>query len=742
MRKILLLLFLISLFLCCCSKKNKEITKIDDAKNAIIGVMTGTTGERYALQNFPGENIKSFDFIMDAISALKSGQVDAVITAQTTALNAVKHNQDIKFLPDRLSTEQSAIAIRKGRDSLLTSVNEIIAEFKNDGTLADMRKRWFKTDLTPYEQVQIAIPDTDDILVIGICASAEPFCFLDENQKINGHEFEFGSRIAAKLEKKPVFEDMKFSALLAALLSGKIDMIIADMTATEERKKSVDFTSAYFDNGQVMMVRNQQSQKKKFVLKTLDDIADKKVGVFTGTIFDKFVQEKYPEAKILRYDGSADILTALKTGKSDVVMMDLLTAKVVVKNDPDLGILSEEVLTKPLGFGFNKNNPQLRDRFNAFLQKIISDGTYEKIYKRWCENDPEKAVMPVYDLPENGEKMTIGVSVADLPYVAYQNGQYVGFDIELAKAFAQYENINLNIITMEFSALITALASGKVDLIADGIAITDERKKSIDFSDKYTDFKTAVLVRKENLADYSGIELSGKKDFLVNLKESFYNNIILENRYLLILDGLKTTMIISVLSAIFGTILGALVCFMRMSRSKMAKIIARIYISLLRGTPVLVILMMIFYIVFASVDINPVLVAVVAFGMNFAAYVSEMFRTGIESIDKGQTEAGIAMGFSRIKTFIYIVLPQSIKIILPVYKGEIISMVKMTSIVGYIAVQDLTKASDLIRSRTFDAFFPLFMVAILYFLISWLLLLSLGYLEKLTDPRSVRRGTK
>ena len=145
--------------------------------------------------------------------------------------------------------------------------------------------------------------------------------------------------------------------------------------------------------------------------------------------------------------------------------------------------------------------------------------------------------------------------------------------------------------------------------------------------------------------------------------------------------------------------------------------------------------MIIFYVVFASIDIDPLFVAVIAFGLNFAAYVSEMFRAGIESVDKGQTEAGIAMGFSRIETFVYIVLPQAVRRIVPVYKGEMISLVKMTSVVGYVAVQDLTKASDIIRSRTFDAFFPLVMVAVLYFLIAWLLMLLLEYIERKTNPK-------
>jgi polar amino acid transport system substrate-binding protein len=175
-----------------------------------------------------------------------------------------------------------------------------------------------------------------------------------------------------------------------------------------------------------------------------------------------------------------------------------------------------------------------------------------------------------------------------------------------------------------------------------------------------------------------------------------------------------------------------------MSRRKYLLMFAKFYISILRGTPVLVLLMIIFYVVFASVDIDPVIVSVIAFGLNFAAYVSEMFRTGIEGVDKGQTEAGIAIGFTKVKTFIYIVLPQAVRRILPVYKGEMISLVKMTSIVGYIAVQDLTKASDIIRSRTFDAFFPLIMVAVLYFIISWLLMLGLGYIEHKANPKTGR----
>jgi polar amino acid transport system substrate-binding protein len=195
------------------------------------------------------------------------------------------------------------------------------------------------------------------------------------------------------------------------------------------------------------------------------------------------------------------------------------------------------------------------------------------------------------------------------------------------------------------------------------------------------------------------------------------------------------TVIISVFAAILGTMIGGVVCFMRMSRRRSLSVVAGLFIDLIRGLPVLVLLMIIFYIIFASTNINPVLVAVIAFGINFGAYVSEMFRTSIQSIDRRQSEAAKASGFNRIQTLRYIVMPQALRHVIPVYKGEFISMMKATSIVGYIAVQDLTRASDVIRSRTFDAFFPLIMAAALYLIIAWVLTKALTYLEVSVDPK-------
>jgi polar amino acid transport system substrate-binding protein len=206
-----------------------------------------------------------------------------------------------------------------------------------------------------------------------------------------------------------------------------------------------------------------------------------------------------------------------------------------------------------------------------------------------------------------------------------------------------------------------------------------------------------------------------------SITESFTNNLIAEDRYRMILDGLQVTLLITLYSAVLGTLMGGLVCWMRMSRRTWLQQVAKVYIELMRGTPVLVLLMLMYYVVMAPLDATGIVVAIVTFAMNTAAYISEMLRTTIQGIDRGQTEAGLALGFTPRQTFFHVVLPQVVKAVMPVYQGEVISLLKGTSIVGYIAVADMTRASDLIRSRTFDAFFPLIVTAIIYFLMAWLI---------------------
>lgn len=218
-------------------------------------------------------------------------------------------------------------------------------------------------------------------------------------------------------------------------------------------------------------------------------------------------------------------------------------------------------------------------------------------------------------------------------------------------------------------------------------------------------------------------------------QEKFINNFITDNRWKYIADGLAVTLQVTFFAVLIGIVLGFLVAIVRSTYDKTGKLrilngICKIYLTVIRGTPVVVQLLIIYFVIFGSVDISKVLVAVMAFGLNSGAYVAEIFRSGIMSIDSGQFEAGRSLGFNYVQTMRYIIMPQAFKNVLPALGNEFIVLLKETSVSGYIALQDLTKGGDIIRSRTYDAFMPLIAVALIYLVMVMIFTKLVNMLER------------
>ncbi|HIT90744.1 MAG TPA: amino acid ABC transporter permease [Candidatus Merdenecus merdavium] len=219
--------------------------------------------------------------------------------------------------------------------------------------------------------------------------------------------------------------------------------------------------------------------------------------------------------------------------------------------------------------------------------------------------------------------------------------------------------------------------------------------------------------------------------------QSFYRALIPEERYLSYLKGLKVTLQISLFAVILGVLIGIMVAVVKVSakssKNILLKIISKIcgvYVTVIRGTPVIVQLLIIYNMIFTSRDSNPLMAASLCFGINSGAYVSEIVRAGIESIDKGQMEAGRSLGFTAWQTMRYIILPQAIKNILPALGNEFIVLVKETSVASYIAVSDLTQIANFIGGRTYDVLPPLIIAAAIYLIIVLILSKGLELLER------------
>lgn len=221
----------------------------------------------------------------------------------------------------------------------------------------------------------------------------------------------------------------------------------------------------------------------------------------------------------------------------------------------------------------------------------------------------------------------------------------------------------------------------------------------------------------------------------MNIWDDFYNSIIYDDRYMYILEGIKDTVLIAFFAVIIGILLGLIIALINnyhkeTGKLKVLNFIASFYVTIIRGTPTLLQLMIIYYIIFKSVTINILFVGVLAFGLNSAAYVSEIIRAGLDSIDVGQKEAAYSLGLKYRQVMASVVMPQAIKNILPALGNEFITLLKETSVGSYIGIVELTKAGDIIASRTYNYFFPLIIVAVCYLILTLGLSKILNVFEK------------
>lgn len=448
----------------------------------------------------------------------------------------------------------------------------------------------------------------------------------------------------------------------------------------------------------------------------LEDMPGKTIGVQLGTTGDIQVRDEYEgdEAgtKMERYKKGSDAIQSLKQGKIDCVVIDSQPALEFVEKNGDLRILESEFAEEDYAIAISKENTKLKEDINAALKELKEEGVLEQIAANYI-GDETKGTCP-YESPEhvtgsNGT-LVMATNASFKPYEFYENGKIVGIDAEMAQAIADKLDMKLEILNMDFDAIINAVQAGKADIGVAGMTVTEERLKSIDFTDSYAKAKQVVIVRQDS-KDVTA--------FLSRTVDEFKRNFIKENRYQYILQGLGNTILISLLAVLVGTIIGFLVAIIRSNHDKTGNMkilnaICKIYLTVIRGTPTMIQLLIIYYVIFASVNVPKVVVAFVAFGLNSGAYVAEIVRSGIMAVDLGQFEAGRSLGLNYSQTMRYIVMPQAFKNVLPALGNEFIVLLKETSISGYIGLIDLTHGGDIIRGITYSSLMPLLAVAVIY----------------------------
>ena len=490
--------------------------------------------------------------------------------------------------------------------------------------------------------------------------------------------------------------------------------------------------------------KNETQGEGAAVSKTISDYDGKRIGSATGTTYDQSILANIKDPEILYFSSYGDMLAALLTNRIDAFCADEPVVRYMMIQNDEISFLPERLEKYDFAFAFAKS-PQGEDlcaQFSEFIREAEKDGTLAELDEKWFGHDESGRTSP--DLASLSAKNGTLKLAADLntpPFLYMIEGKAAGFDADTAYLFCREYGYGLEIISYNFDAIMPAVQTGLCDFAACGITVTEERAQNVNFSEPYYHAGAVLAVKASDLGPdgAQSSPSSRNESFFSAAAESFEKTFIRENRWELILQGIGVTCLITLLSALFGTVLAFLICMFRRLDSKLSNRISDIYVKILQGTPLVVLLMILYYLVFAHTGLDSVVIAVIGFTLNFAAYASEIMYSGIKSVDKGQREAALALGFTENQAFFRFIFPQAAVRFLPVYLGEIISLLKGTSIVGYIAIQDLTKISDIIRSRTYEPFFPLISTALIYFFLAWILTALLKRLFKALDPRRTNR---
>ena len=409
--------------------------------------------------------------------------------------------------------------------------------------------------------------------------------------------------------------------------------------------------------------------------------------------------------------------------------------------------ITEAIDHTPAAYIFQKSerSAQLREQLNSFIRAVKKNGTLDELAEKWFGKTEPTGKLDFNSL--TGENGTIRIAVApDLKPISYiKDGELTGYEMEILLLFAKEYGYKLDLSYMTFDAILPGVTTGKYDIGTGAVTITEERAQSLDFSESHLTVDVVMVVKAEP-------DSAAQNSFWNEVKEDFEKTFIREDRWKLIVEGIGVTMLISLCAAAAGSLLGFGLYMLSRSEVKLlqllAKGIASVYSRIIAGTPVVVILMILFYVIFGKVrDMSGILVAIIGFTLTFGAFVYDHMTVSVGSVDRGQTEAAYALGYTKNKTFFRIIFPQAMTIFLPSYCGQAVELIKATAVVGYVAVNDLTKMGDIIRSNTYEAFFPLIATAVIYFLLTWILasllkLLKLRFEPKRRSKEDILKGVK
>ena len=713
-----------------------------------VGLLIGSDSAKAIEEKIPGVKLRFFDAPGYVLPALRSGRIDAFYCAEPTAVNIIQTHGGFAYVPDYVNITRHSTMFpktEKGR-KLCAEYADFLKTLSDDGTIDMLAEKWISgtDDSRQVTEDYSHLPAENGTLTLSVTEGLMPFVFV-KNKRIQGYDIDLAVLFCKHKGCGLEIELTNHNGVLSSLKTGKCDFSYS-VQWTKERDNTVLFSPVpNAITGSVLLVVRPLDSGLPSVNMKLSDFAGEKIGVITGTNNAIIVKEKIPSANLVYYDSPADMLMSLKHGKIDALSCGSAASVFLMRENDGLARVSEPVRKNyhSVAFVSSDKGHNLRNEYSEFLKTLWDSGTIRKLYDKWILNNGESTKGEDYShLPSPKGTLKMAVDPAMVPFVYTKQNKIIGYDIDLAVMFCKAKGYGLELVPMSHSGVIASLASGKCDF-SYSIEYTEERAKSLLFSEVPNVEADNVLVvmkpsakttpppAKISRADNS---TDDEPSFWEDIASSFRKTFIREDRWRLFADGIMNTMIITVSAIFCGMLLGFIAFMFCRTGNRVANVITKFSVWLIKGTPIVVLLMILYYVIFGHVNISGIIVAIIAFTLTFGTSVYRMLTFGTGAVDRGQTEAAYALGFTDMQTFFTVILPQAALHFMPSFKEEVTMLIKSTSVVGYIAVQDLTKMGDIVRSRTYEAFFPLIAVAVIYFVLAGMLNIVVNMIHTRITP--------
>lgn len=495
-------------------KEEKTFPKFEDAK---VGVLIGSSYEKFMAHNYPETELTILDSNADLFLSLDQEKIDVMVYDYFAFSLDNTHSKDIYAIyKDTVLTETIAIAFGKENQALKEEFNLFLKKIRKDGTYELMYNNW----MIPNAANQM--PDLSEVKrsgkpIVIACTGGMPHFDMFKNGRIVGFDPEIMERFAAYLGRPIEFKMMNFVGMIPAIVSGKCDAAIGGIAVTEERAKMVNFSDSHIKSHAcgVALKKNIKNKAKTIEEELIERFENKNIGVLLGGVQEKYVSNlmKDADCNIQCYNTPTDLYLALESKKVNYIIDDYNFANFANYEKGDIyEILIEKLIAEDFGIIFNNKQTELLNEFNHFLAEIKEDGRHRKLVDKWLKPGTNPQISDFSDIERTGEPIKISCNSTSAPFDYIIDGKKAGLDIEIVEMFAAQIKRPIEYFVADFSATLAAVTTGKTHMGCGGITITEERKKILKFSDTHAGSGTSVITLKDNKQD-KHLVISSSKDF-------------------------------------------------------------------------------------------------------------------------------------------------------------------------------------------------------------------------------------